>query len=683
MKSISRLSLSHQFVGASVLLGGLVILGLALFVSSYTYRLTLEQAQRELKGQVHSMRRTIDTAHEISVDLTDKVSAILAANFPEPFTLYPEKTVKVGETDAPLLEYHGKAINLDFTVVDEFAKTTGGVATVFALHNDDFIRISTSLKNESGSRAIGTVLGANHPARTKLLAGESYLGVAKLFGRQYMTKYMPARDKNGKVVGALFVGFDLSPAFASLKDTVGDIKFGTTGYAFVFRTKGQEKGLMLFHPLLAGKSTEEIIDAEGKQPFSKMTEAAAGTITYPWKDEHGNARVKLALYEHTDSLGGLVVAGGGYMEDFTGESTFLRNVILTASAVAALVLASLLYLFINRQLRPVGAIVKVLNQIGSGDLTARVNCTAGSAGTRNELHVVAASIDATARNILTLITELRTDAREVEQTASTLSKTAGVLATTATTQNDAASSMAAGIEEMAVSINHLSDNAQNADNATRKTRQLATLGRNAAQDVMAQMTQIANAVSDAAARIEQLGDASQRISTVVSVIKDVADQTNLLALNAAIEAARAGEQGRGFAVVADEVRKLAERTSISTQEIASVVGSIQSGAAEAVRGMQSARNQVSDGVAKVEASGKAMADIEAGAAEVASIAAEMSDALREQASASNSIGKEVERISLLSDENDASAHNASQAADTLEQLSTKMSAAVGKFRIAV
>ena len=114
-----------------------------------------------------------------------------------------------------------------------------------------------------------------------------------------------------------------------------------------------------------------------------------------------------------------------------------------------------------------------------------------------------------------------------------------------------------------------------------------------------------------------------------------------------------------------------------------MVGSIQSGATEAVRGMQSARNQVSDGVAKVEASGKAMADIEAGAAEVASIAAEMSDALREQASASNSIGKEVERISLLSDENDASAHNASQAADTLEQLSTKMSAAVGKFRIAV
>ena len=205
----------------------------------------------------------------------------------------------------------------------------------------------------------------------------------------------------------------------------------------------------------------------------------------------------------------------------------------------------------------------------------------------------------------------------------------------------------------------------------------------ATDEIADSLLHLATESRNSAGEVDALAQRADEIGAIVKLIHDVADQTNLLALNAAIEAARAGEQGRGFAVVADEVRKLAERTSISTQEIASVVGSIQSGAAEAVRGMQSARNQVSDGVAKVEASGKAMADIEAGAAEVASIAAEMSDALREQASASNSIGKEVERISLLSDENDASAHNASQAADTLEQLSTKMSAAVGKFRIAV
>jgi methyl-accepting chemotaxis protein len=413
-----------------------------------------------------------------------------------------------------------------------------------------------------------------------------------------------------------------------------------------------------------------------------MTEAPAGLITYPWKDERGAARVKLARYEQTDSLGGLVVVGGGYMEDFTGESTYLRNVILGASALAALLLAALLYVFITRQLRPVANIVTALEQIGAGNLTARVNGANGGTDTRNELHIIATSIDATAHHIGTLIAELRADALEVEQTAVMLSGTSANLASTAATQSDAASAMAAGVEEMAVSINHLSDNAQGTSETTLKTRQLATRGRDAANSVIAQMATIAQTVSDAATRIEQLGEASLRISSVVSVIKDVADQTNLLALNAAIEAARAGEQGRGFAVVADEVRKLAERTSVSTQEIAAVVESIQSGTGEAVRGMQLARERVSEGVGKVEASGATMADIEAGASEVAAISADMSAALREQASASNAIGEEVERISCLADENDASARHASQAAATLEQLSAKMSAAVGKFRTA-
>lgn len=188
MKSINRMSLSHQFVGASILLGGLVILGLALFVSSYTYRLGLEHAEREVKGHIHGLRQLVDTTHEISVGLTEKVSAIFLSHFPGPFALHPERTVMVGTAETPSLEYQGKPVNLDFTTVDEFARTSGGVATVFVRKGDDFVRVSTSLKTESGERAVGTALAADHPAKAKLIAGETYLGVAKLFGRQYMTK---------------------------------------------------------------------------------------------------------------------------------------------------------------------------------------------------------------------------------------------------------------------------------------------------------------------------------------------------------------------------------------------------------------------------------------------------------------------------------------------------------------
>jgi hypothetical protein len=174
--------------------------------------------------------------------------------------------------------------------------------------------------------------------------------------------------------------------------------------------------------------------------------------------------------------------------------------------------------------------------------------------------------------------------------------------------------MAAGVEELAVSINILSDNARSTDSSVRETRELASQGREASGAAVSQMANIEQAVADAAGQIEHLGEASRQISSVVSVIREVADQTNLLALNAAIEAARAGEQGRGFAVVADEVRKLAERTAASTQEISRVVDSIQSGAGEAIAGMHAARGRVGEGVVKVEDSGARMAAIESGAA---------------------------------------------------------------------
>ncbi|WP_374245618.1 methyl-accepting chemotaxis protein [Zoogloea sp.] len=681
MKSINRMSLSHQFVGASILLGGMVILGLALFVSSYTYRLGLEHADREVKGHIHGLRQLVDTTHEISVGLTDKVSSIFLSRFPEPFVLHPDRPIRVGTADTPTLDYQGRPINLDFTTVDDFARTSGGVATVFVRKGDDFVRVSTSLKTEAGERAVGTALAADHPAKARLIAGETYLGVAKLFGRQYMTKYTPARDKDGKVVGALFVGFDLTGAFGSLKTALESIRFGTTGYAFMVRAKGSEKGLVIFHPVLAGKNAAEIRDADGGQPLDKMLAGSAGSVTYPWREADGSIQTKIAYYEQTDSLGGLVVAGGGYMKDFTAESIALRNIILVAASVAALVLSLLLYAFITHQMRPVKAIVEVLGRIGAGDLQARIRHEPHEEGTRNELHIIANNIDATARNVGALIAELRQQATEIEDTAATLSRTSEALAGAAATQNDASHAMANGVGEMAASIQQVSDNARSADAHTRETRQQAARGQEATRHVIAQMGSIEQAVSAAAARIQQLGEASGHISTVVSVIREVADQTNLLALNAAIEAARAGEQGRGFAVVADEVRKLAERTAASTQEIARVVESIQTGTRDAIQGMASAREQVATGVEKVEASGRTMSEIEAGAEEVATIAAEMSASLRQQAAASSGIGDEVARISHISGQNDASAREALAAASTLARLSRRMSEAVDRFRV--
>ncbi len=149
------------------------------------------------------------------------------------------------------------------------------------------------------------------------------------------------------------------------------------------------------------------------------------------------------------------------------------------------------------------------------------------------------------------------------------------LSAAAQEQSSAASSMAATVEELTVSINHVSDNAGEAHDLSSQSGRLAQDGGQTIQASVDSMRSIAGTVQSSATRIGELGEHSERVSSIVSVIKGIADQTNLLALNAAIEAARAGEQGRGFAVVADEVRQLAQRTTNSTQEIAAMIEKIQ------------------------------------------------------------------------------------------------------------
>ena len=676
MWNIGRWSLSRQFVGVSVALSVSVLVALAGFVSWYTYSASVEQAETAFRTQLHGVRRMVDMSWGSAVGLTDRFAALLASRFTEPLVLRADKIVRIGAVDTPSLEYHDRPLNLDTSAVDEFTRTTGGAATIFARKGDDFVRVATSLKNEAGERALGTSLGKEHPAYTKIIAGEGYLGLVNLFGKTYMARYLPAKDRSGQVIGIFFVGVELTQIISDLRAAITDVKFLDTGYAFVVRTAGKNKGEFLFHPSMAGKSALDIRDADGAQPLQPLLDQDGGLLTYLWRDDKGETRRKLTAFEHSDSWGGITVAGGAYMEEITRQSVFLRNVILLASILASIVLAAFTALFVKHQLKPVAALVRAIECIGNGDLTVRT----GAARCANELNTMGASLDRTAEHIAELVTELRQEAFNTEQTSHGLARTAAGLSGTAGAQSEAASAMAAGMEQMAVSINHVSDNAHQAQEITTTTSGLAREGSQALSLAVSQMTDIESAVGDAANRITELGDASQRISAAVSIIKEIADQTNLLALNAAIEAARAGEQGRGFAVVADEVRKLAERTGQSTREISEMVRAIQDGAGNAVNVMEKSVSLVRLGVSSVQNAGMIMTRIDSGTTEVASAGTDIASALREQASASNAIGSEVELISRMADETSSAAEQASLAANKMEQLSVSMVTAISRFR---
>jgi len=195
------------------------------------------------------------------------------------------------------------------------------------------------------------------------------------------------------------------------------------------------------------------------------------------------------------------------------------------------------------------------------------------------------------------------------------------------------------------------------------------------------MQRISATVHQASGTIRAMGDSSQRISSIVGVIKDVADQTNLLALNAAIEAARAGEAGRGFAVVADEVRKLAERTAKATTEISDMVSTVQGNAEQAVSTMDETVARVAEGVSLARKTSESMLSINHGAQQVMDTVTDISNALREQGVASNEIAVNVENIARRSEENSSAVRAVAETALHLEKLAADTRQAVSRFRI--
>ncbi|WP_159877426.1 methyl-accepting chemotaxis protein [Aquitalea denitrificans] len=287
-----------------------------------------------------------------------------------------------------------------------------------------------------------------------------------------------------------------------------------------------------------------------------------------------------------------------------------------------------------------------------------------------------------------LLDTLQSSLQSVKQGALTiagvsteLASTATQVATAAQHQSSASSNMAATVEEMTVSVNHVADRASEANTASVNSGELAEQGKATISKAASDIQYISRTVDTAATQLRGLEEKSQQVSRVVQVIRDVADQTNLLALNAAIEAARAGEQGRGFAVVADEVRKLAERTAQSTQEISSTITAILESAEVAVKAMGQVEENVADGVRGAAEANASIIAIGSGSQRAVALVDEITNAIKEQSVATTSIAQQVEGIAQMAEESSAAAGNTANSAQQLDSLSRQLQSIVDAYKI--
>ena len=423
----------------------------------------------------------------------------------------------------------------------------------------------------------------------------------------------------------------LDRTMAQLRDTNDSLTFE--------RLRTQYDGFytsMLPASTRMGQILESMVDYQSGEAIEAATEATAG------------ARLAVLITGILMGVGLLVGLGTGYgiyrmvMNQIGGEPTYANQVV---------------------------------SRVAGGDLSVSIALHSGDRSSL--LH----SLSDMVKQLRGIVETIGINADHIAAASEELSAAAGNIAEASQTQSASASAMAASVEEMTVSINHVSSSAGDAREMAERSGKASKEGKQVIDEMVTNIREMAGSVSGSAGVVRELGQHSREISSVVGIIKEVADQTNLLALNAAIEAARAGEQGRGFAVVADEVRKLAERTSSSTQDIAAIVSLITSGTEQAVTTMEQQVVAVESSVELATRAGKAIEMIDVSSGEVVNAVAEISVALGEQSQASNDIARNVEHIASMSEENTSAVQETAVSANDLSERAMQLQDAVRRFKL--
>ncbi len=282
-----------------------------------------------------------------------RLNDLFVGGFTEGFTLEDgeKPTLRHGKTDMAYRE----------TEVDGFTASSKVAATVFMRKGDDFVRIATSLKNDKGARAVDTPLGKEHPARTRLLAGERYTGKVKMFGTDYFTSYAPIKSKEGQVIGAMFIGIDVTSEITALKNEIKKIKVGESGYFFVLDAKpGPDLGMALIHPAKEGQTILDARDAGGREFIREMIDRKQGEMRYPWVNQElgdSQSHEKIAVFDTLNEWQWLI-GGGTYIHEFEATARTVKQLLLGVSLLVGLLLVGIIiWLVRNLVYRPLNDMV--------------------------------------------------------------------------------------------------------------------------------------------------------------------------------------------------------------------------------------------------------------------------------------------------------------------------------------
>ncbi|MGB5917927.1 methyl-accepting chemotaxis protein [Arcobacter sp.] len=639
-------SLKSKFLAFIISTLFIVFIIVTIILSNIIVNKSIEESEGSFQGSAEHISIAFNTLDNNLNEVMKGYLNVIKTYLPDAYIIDENKIIKVGQIDAPAFYNGTTLLNNNFEPLEKYTQTTGVIATVFARMGDDFLRVTTTLKKEDGSRAFGTMLGQKSPAMKYMLEGKTFKGKVKLFGKDYFVVYEPIIE-NKKVIGILFIGYDFTSALSSLKKDIRAIKINESGYAFMMDNKGN----LIIHPTNEGKNLFEVKDNKGNFTFKDMVKGEDRLIKYSSTDDIE----KLAYVKHLKGFSAVLVVSDTIDDvySFSKEATIYISIafVITLLIISVLLLIvtskvvgkpleklniGLLDFFkyinkqsdtvnlleikgedefaqmskaINENINITAELIKedaklieevkdVVNSAKNGDLNKRVKVSTSN-GSLEELKVIFNEmLNVTSTNVCQNVNQLKdvllqfknlnftqrikndsglvaiglNELAEIINKMLVENKSIGLKLDDSSKQlldnmsklnnstNEAAASLeetSAALEEITGNIRNNSENISKMSSLSKNVLNSASIGQKLASETTTSM--------------DEINEQVKAISEAIVSIDNIAFQTNILSLNAAVEAATAGEAGKGFAVVAQEVRNLANRSSEVAKEIKSIV----------------------------------------------------------------------------------------------------------------